>query len=395
MTSSHSEIPVKWMSLESIQHKKYSPASDAFSFAVLAWEVFTGGETPWAVYSAVETVLSIAQGTRLPRPAGCPKTLWTTCVLSWKSSPEERPSFSKIVKDLNAVIVKVSALPRGTDILLTGKLPEGSRTISTTAGPEEGGEDGEGGSGGGGGRERGGGGGLPSITISNTPASAAAGGDGGHNASATAAQPADASHYADIAGVGDASFFPTAEMIARGTRFSEENEAKRHRSSTLSTLFSLESATSSSPPSRRKGSDGDGGNEATHSALSTDSIAPPVTPRTSLQSIDINDAGNDDGGGVRSRSSFGAQGSAPYRRKASASRRVAAYNPGVVGSAGSDIIGNQAIPGRATSAGSSLDLRLDVHTMKEGDEDDGGAEESVGGGVGGSAGSGAPNISIV
>merc|ERR1719201_1657624 len=59
---SEDKIPVKWMPIEAIQYRKYSAGSDAWSFGVLVWEVFSGGQSPWPLHSAVETVLAVAQG---------------------------------------------------------------------------------------------------------------------------------------------------------------------------------------------------------------------------------------------------------------------------------------------------------------------------------------------
>lgn len=40
-------LPVRWMPPESILYRKYTVESDAWSFGVVLWEVFTYGKQPW------------------------------------------------------------------------------------------------------------------------------------------------------------------------------------------------------------------------------------------------------------------------------------------------------------------------------------------------------------
>ncbi len=42
------QVPARWMAIESIAEKKYSHASDVWSFGVLCWEVFSWGQVPYA-----------------------------------------------------------------------------------------------------------------------------------------------------------------------------------------------------------------------------------------------------------------------------------------------------------------------------------------------------------
>ena len=51
--SSNDKVPVRWMAPESILHRKYSVASDVWSFGVFCWEVFADGEKPYAVCHAL------------------------------------------------------------------------------------------------------------------------------------------------------------------------------------------------------------------------------------------------------------------------------------------------------------------------------------------------------
>ena len=70
------QIPIKWMAPEAIVERRYTPASDAWSFGVLCWEVFTFGSRPYANMTAEGTLLAVRRGYRLPRPEQCPEDLY-------------------------------------------------------------------------------------------------------------------------------------------------------------------------------------------------------------------------------------------------------------------------------------------------------------------------------
>lgn len=42
-----SKVPVRWTAPEAFQHRKFSSASDAWSFGILMWEVMSYGERPY------------------------------------------------------------------------------------------------------------------------------------------------------------------------------------------------------------------------------------------------------------------------------------------------------------------------------------------------------------
>ncbi len=42
-----SKIPVRWTATEAFQHRKFSSASDVWSFGILMWEVMSYGERPY------------------------------------------------------------------------------------------------------------------------------------------------------------------------------------------------------------------------------------------------------------------------------------------------------------------------------------------------------------
>lgn len=95
--------PVKHMSPEAMREKKYSEKSDAFSFGVLLWEMFTRKEPYEGEKDLVALAFRIAvQGHRLTIPPSVPAPITLLMKDCWETDPHKRPSFRDILKRLSA-----------------------------------------------------------------------------------------------------------------------------------------------------------------------------------------------------------------------------------------------------------------------------------------------------
>jgi serine/threonine protein kinase len=65
------QIPVRWTAPEAITHRKFSSASDVWSFGVVVWEVTSFGERPYYDWSNQDVMHRIDSGFRLPAPMVC------------------------------------------------------------------------------------------------------------------------------------------------------------------------------------------------------------------------------------------------------------------------------------------------------------------------------------
>ncbi|NXE42160.1 RON protein, partial [Ptilorrhoa leucosticta] len=100
----HAKLPVKWMALESLQTQKFTTKSDVWSFGVLMWELLTRGASPYAEVDPYDMARYLLRGRRLPQPSHCPDTLYKVMLSCWAPAPEERPSFTGLVGELERVL---------------------------------------------------------------------------------------------------------------------------------------------------------------------------------------------------------------------------------------------------------------------------------------------------
>ncbi|NXO80953.1 RON protein, partial [Sitta europaea] len=100
----HAKLPVKWMALESLQTQKFTTKSDVWSFGVLMWELLTRGASPYSGVDPYDMAHYLLQGRRLPQPSHCPDTLYRVMLSCWAPAPEERPSFTGLVGELERVL---------------------------------------------------------------------------------------------------------------------------------------------------------------------------------------------------------------------------------------------------------------------------------------------------
>uniref|UniRef100_A0A8D3BTJ4 Receptor protein-tyrosine kinase n=1 Tax=Scophthalmus maximus TaxID=52904 RepID=A0A8D3BTJ4_SCOMX len=97
------KVPIKWMALESILHRRFTHQSDVWSYGVTVWELMTFGAKPYDMIPAREIPEVLEGGERLPQPLICTIDVYMIMVKCWMIDPESRPKFKNLVNDFSVM----------------------------------------------------------------------------------------------------------------------------------------------------------------------------------------------------------------------------------------------------------------------------------------------------
>lgn len=97
------QIPIKWTAPEALNYGRYSSESDVWSYGVLLWETFSLGVCPYPGMTNQQAREQVEKGYRMSRPQRCPEEIYGVMQRCWSYSPEERPRFSNIHRELAQV----------------------------------------------------------------------------------------------------------------------------------------------------------------------------------------------------------------------------------------------------------------------------------------------------
>ncbi|KAJ8024454.1 Tyrosine-protein kinase transmembrane receptor Ror [Holothuria leucospilota] len=88
--------PVKWYSPEANHFGKCSSEGDVWSFGVVLYEIYSGGQEPYPGMLPREVAVRVKAGYRMDRPENCPKQIYIIMRDCWQYEPSDRPSFELI-----------------------------------------------------------------------------------------------------------------------------------------------------------------------------------------------------------------------------------------------------------------------------------------------------------
>ncbi|XP_023700027.1 ephrin type-B receptor 3-like isoform X2 [Paramormyrops kingsleyae] len=119
------KIPIRWTAPEAISYRKFTSASDVWSYGIVMWEVMSYGERPYWDMSNQDVINAVEQDYRLPPPMDCPTALHQLMLDCWVKERNLRPKFSQIVNTLdklirNAASLKVVTSTQAGDLLRIG-----------------------------------------------------------------------------------------------------------------------------------------------------------------------------------------------------------------------------------------------------------------------------------
>ncbi|VDK61471.1 unnamed protein product [Anisakis simplex] len=94
-------IPLRWLSIEAIQHNLYSTKSDVWAYGVVLWEICTLGGFPYPTVSDKDILKYLQQGNRLEKPTSCSNDIYDVMMQCWAHNASDRPSFAYLCEHLS------------------------------------------------------------------------------------------------------------------------------------------------------------------------------------------------------------------------------------------------------------------------------------------------------
>ncbi|XP_073898214.1 ephrin type-A receptor 5 isoform X13 [Castor canadensis] len=109
-TTRGGKIPIRWTAPEAIAFRKFTSASDVWSYGIVMWEVVSYGERPYWEMTNQDVIKAVEEGYRLPSPMDCPAALYQLMLDCWQKDRNSRPKFDEIVNLLDKLIRNPSSL---------------------------------------------------------------------------------------------------------------------------------------------------------------------------------------------------------------------------------------------------------------------------------------------
>uniref|UniRef100_A0A8C3VTQ1 receptor protein-tyrosine kinase n=1 Tax=Catagonus wagneri TaxID=51154 RepID=A0A8C3VTQ1_9CETA len=109
-TTRGGKIPIRWTAPEAIAFRKFTSASDVWSYGIVMWEVVSYGERPYWEMTNQDVIKAVEEGYRLPSPMDCPAALYQLMLDCWQKDRNSRPKFDEIVNMLDKMIRNPSSL---------------------------------------------------------------------------------------------------------------------------------------------------------------------------------------------------------------------------------------------------------------------------------------------
>jgi hypothetical protein len=122
-TSQRGQFPLRWTAPEAMETRRYSIATDVWSFGVVLLEIATSGALPYQNLDNGQVITKIMSGHRAPQPDGCHDAMYDAMLSCWATVDSERPSFEELVRSFERLL---NALDQGggpASLLATTKVP--------------------------------------------------------------------------------------------------------------------------------------------------------------------------------------------------------------------------------------------------------------------------------
>jgi hypothetical protein len=89
---------VRWTAPEALEERKFSEKTDAWSFGVTLYEIWTKAALPYGKMNNQKVWVEVAHGLRLPRPETCSTEVYAAMRACWAAVQDQRPSMQQMME---------------------------------------------------------------------------------------------------------------------------------------------------------------------------------------------------------------------------------------------------------------------------------------------------------
>ncbi|XP_077997222.1 receptor tyrosine-protein kinase erbB-4-like isoform X2 [Glandiceps talaboti] len=93
------KMPIKWLALECITHRRFTHQSDVWSYGVTCWELMTFGGKPYEGVKARDVPDLLEKGERLSQPQICTIDVYMIMLRCWMLDADSRPTFPELMEE--------------------------------------------------------------------------------------------------------------------------------------------------------------------------------------------------------------------------------------------------------------------------------------------------------
>jgi serine/threonine protein kinase len=124
------KLSIRWLAIDSFDHKIFSEKSDVWSFGITVWEIMTYGQQPYTGQKLTDVLRIVRAGTRPSRPENCSDAVWDIIQSTWVKEASKRPTFKKLMKSIQSLTEQDPGEIRNIGSLLNGNLTDRIKNLS-------------------------------------------------------------------------------------------------------------------------------------------------------------------------------------------------------------------------------------------------------------------------
>jgi serine/threonine protein kinase len=94
------QLPVRWTAPEALETRKFNERTDAWSFGVTLYELWTCAELPYKDWNNQRVWVEVSHGARLAQPQTCGTDVYRVMLACWAQEQQQRPEMTTLLLEL-------------------------------------------------------------------------------------------------------------------------------------------------------------------------------------------------------------------------------------------------------------------------------------------------------